>query len=113
MENVNSLYEKERYLRKKGKCFGDALSVIDVAVSSENGNVSIPKTIIEKLHIAPGAKFAVLVDGDTLIFKKIQAPAEKEFEKLVDKGTRSAERNKIEEEDRGDIIHNYRRVHIF
>lgn len=50
--------------------YGDALSIIDVVVS-EDGNVTIPKAIMEKLHITPGTKFGVVVEGDTIIFKRI------------------------------------------
>lgn len=91
--------------------YGDALSTIDVVVS-EDGNVSIPKTIMEKLHITTGTKFIVVVAGDTIILKRIQTPSEEDFEKLVEKGTEIAERNKIEEEDIEDIVHKYRGVNV-
>lgn len=90
--------------------YGDALSTTDVAVS-EDGNVSIPKAIMEKLHITPGTKFAVVAEGDTIIFKRIQTPSEEDFEKLVEKGTKIAEKNKIEE-DIEDIVHKYRGVNV-
>ena len=83
-----------------------------MVVSSEDGDVLIPKAIREKLHIAPGTKFVVVVEGDTLILKKIQTPSEKEFERLVDKGTKIAERNKIKEEDIKDIVHKHRGVNV-
>ena len=83
--------------------YGDALSTIDVVVS-EDGNVSIPKAIMEKLHITPGTKFAVVVEGDTIIFKRIQTPSEEDFEKLVEKGTKISKRNKIEEKNIEDIV---------
>ena len=83
-----------------------------MVVSSEDGDVLIPKAIREKLHIAPGTKFVVVGEGDTLILKKIQTPSEKEFEKLVDKGTKIAERNKIKEEDIKDIVHKHRGVNV-
>ena len=86
--------------------------MIDVVVSSEDGSVSIPKAIMEKMHIASGTKFAIVAEGDTLILKRIQIPSEKDFEKLVDKGTKIAERNKIKEEDIEDIVHKFRGVNI-
>jgi AbrB family looped-hinge helix DNA binding protein len=100
------------FKKKRLESYGDILSMIDVVVSSANGNVSIPKAIRKKLHIAPGTKFAVVVEGDTLIFKKIQVPSTKEFEKLVDKGTKIAERNDIKEEDIEEIIHKHRGVNV-
>ena len=97
-----------KVFKKRGRCvYGDALSTIDVVVSKD-GNVSIPKAIMEKLHITPETKFAVVVEGDTIIFKRIQTPSEEDFEKLVEKGTKIAERNKIE--DIEDIVHKYRGV---
>lgn len=79
-----------------------------MVVSSENGGFSIPEAIRRKLHIVPGTKFAVVVDGDTLIYKKIQVLPKEEFEKLADKGEEIARRNKIREEDIEEIIHRHR-----
>jgi antitoxin component of MazEF toxin-antitoxin module len=81
-------------------------------VLSENGNLSIPKAILKKLHIVPGTKFAVVLEGDMLIFKKIQIPSTEEFEILVDKGTKISEKNKIKEEDIEEIIHKYRGANV-
>ncbi|MGD2251004.1 MAG: hypothetical protein PVF58_21615 [Candidatus Methanofastidiosia archaeon] len=88
------------------------LSIIDVAVLSENGNLSIPKAIREKLHIVLGTKFAIIFEGDTLIFKKIQVPSTKEFETLMDKGTKISERNRINNKDIEEIFHKYRGITI-
>lgn len=92
------------------KRYGDFLSVIDVVESSEDGTIIIPKAITEKLGVTSGTRFAVLAEKDTLIFKKIESPSKKEFEKLVDKGTRIAKENKMEEEDIEKTIHKYRGV---
>lgn len=106
-DSTGKVFKKTRWISH-----GDALSVIDVVVSSEDGSVFIPKAIMKKLHITPGTKFAIVAEGDTIIFKRIQIPSEKDFEKLVDKGTKIAERNKIEEKDIEDIVHKYRGVNV-
>lgn len=80
-------------------------------MSSEDGTFSIPKAIMEKLHITPGTKFAVVAEEDTILFKRIQIPSEKDFEKLVDKATEIAKINEIEEDIEG-IVHKYRGVNI-
>jgi bifunctional DNA-binding transcriptional regulator/antitoxin component of YhaV-PrlF toxin-antitoxin module len=90
--------------------YGDFLSIIDVVESSEDGTIIIPNAITEKLGITSGTRFAVLAEKDTLIFKKIEGPSKKEFERLVDKGTRIAKENKMKEEDIEKTIHKYRGV---
>lgn len=67
---------------------------------------------MEKLHITPGTKFAIVAEEDTILFKRIQIPSKKDFEKLVDKGTEIAKINEIEKEDIEDIVHKYRGVNI-
>jgi AbrB family looped-hinge helix DNA binding protein len=100
------------YKKRMKTIFGDAMSVIDVVVSSEDGTIVIPKAMREKLGVTPGTKFAVLAEKDTLIFKKIEGPSRKEFEKLVDKGTRIAKENRIKEEDIEEIVHKHRGVRV-
>ena len=89
---------------------GDSLSVIDIVVFSEEGTITIPKAMREKLGVTSGTRFVVLAEKDTLIFKKIESPSRKEFEQLVDKGTGIAKENKVKEEDIEEIIHKHRGV---
>jgi AbrB family looped-hinge helix DNA binding protein len=94
------------------RVYGDALSVIDVVVSSEDGTIIIPKAMREKLGVTSGTRFAVLAEKDTLIFKKIKGPSKKEFEKLAEKGARIAKENELKEEDIEEIIHKHRGVTV-
>ena len=48
--------------------------------------------------------------GDSLSAIDIESPLRKEFEQLVDKGTRIAKENKVKEEDIEEIIHKHRGV---
>ncbi len=91
---------------------GNVMSTIDVVVSSEDGTIIIPQAIREKLGVTSGTRFSVLAEKDMLIFKRIEDLSKKEFERLVEKGTKIAERNKIKEGDVEEITHRYRGVKV-
>lgn len=108
---VESVSEKLFKERKKLMC-GNVMSTIDVVVSSEDGTIIIPQAIREKLGVTSGTRFSVLAEKDMLIFKRIEDLSKKEFERLVEKGTKIAERNKIKEGDVEEITHRYRGVKV-
>lgn len=92
--------------------YSDVMSTIEVVVFSEDGTIIIPRAIREKLGVTSGTRFAVLAEKDMLIFKRIEDLSKKDFERLVEKGTKIAERNKIKEEDVEKITHKHRGVKI-
>ena len=72
---------------------------VQMTTSSEKGQVVIPQEIREELGIESGTKFAVHGKGDTIIFKRIEVPTVKDFEKLVVFGRRFAKKKGIKEKD--------------
>jgi AbrB family looped-hinge helix DNA binding protein len=72
---------------------------IELTTTSPKGQVVIPKGIREKLNIKEGTKFAVYGRGDTIIFKKVEMPTIKDFERLVDFGVDFARKKGIRKQD--------------
>ncbi|MBI4014378.1 MAG: AbrB/MazE/SpoVT family DNA-binding domain-containing protein, partial [Candidatus Aenigmarchaeota archaeon] len=63
------------------------------------GQVVIPQEIREQLGIESGTKFAVYGRGDTIIFKRVELPTAKDFERLATFGRAFAKRKGIKEKD--------------
>lgn len=75
------------------------MSQVEMTTTSPKGQVVIPQEIREKMKIVEGTKFAVYGSGDTIIFKKMELPSVKEFEKIVDFGVKFAKKRGITEKD--------------
>ena len=75
------------------------MSQVEMTTTSPKGQVVIPQEIREKMKIKEGTKFAVYGSGDTIIFKKMELPSVKEFEKIVDFGVKFAKKKRITEKD--------------
>lgn len=75
------------------------MAQVEVTTTSPKGQVVIPREIREKLKIGPGTRFAVYGSGDTIIFKRMELPTVKDFEKLVERGVKFAKEKGIKEED--------------
>lgn len=73
---------------------------------SSRGQVVVPKTIRESLHLAEGDTFAVFASDDALILKKIGIPtAEEAFDKLHEWGTKFAKKKGLKRKDVVGRIH--------
>jgi len=72
---------------------------VQMTTASEKGQVVIPQEIREELGIESGTKFAVYGKGDTIIFKRIEIPTAKDFEKLAAFGRKFAKKKGIKEKD--------------
>ena len=72
---------------------------VQVTTTSPKGQVVIPQEIREGMHIEAGTKFAVYGRGDTLVFKRLELPTVKDFEKLARFGSEFARKKGIKEED--------------
>ena len=72
---------------------------VQVTTTSPKGQVVIPQEIREQMKIESGTKFAVYGRGDTIIFKKMELPTVKDFEKLVKFGRNFAKEKGIKEKD--------------
>lgn len=72
---------------------------VQVTTISPKGQVVIPQEIREGMRIKAGTKFAVYGRGDTIIFKRMELPTVKDFEKLAKFGSEFARRKGIREAD--------------
>ena len=72
---------------------------VQITTTSPKGQVVIPQEIREHMKIESGTKFAVYGRGDTIIFKKVELPTVKDFEKLARFGRAFAKRKGINEKD--------------
>lgn len=72
---------------------------VQITTTSPKGQVVIPQEIREHMHIESGTKFAVYGRGDTIIFKRVELPTAKDFEKIATFGREFAKRKGIKEKD--------------
>ncbi len=75
------------------------MNEVAITTTSPKGQVVIPQRIREKLRIKEGTKFAVYGSGDTIIFKRLELPNVKDFQRLVDFGTKFAKGKGIKEKE--------------
>ncbi len=72
---------------------------VQITTTSPKGQVVIPQEIRQHMKIESGTKFAVYGRGDTIIFKKVELPTVKDFERLAKFGRAFAVRKGIKEKD--------------
>ena len=72
---------------------------VQITTTSPKGQVVIPQEIREQMKIESGTKFAVYGRGDTIIFKRVELPTVRDFERLVAFGREFAKRKGIKEKD--------------
>ena len=72
---------------------------VQITTTSPKGQVVIPQEIREQMSIESGTKFAVYGKGDTIIFKRVELPTVKDFERLAKFGRSFASRKDIKETD--------------
>ncbi len=72
---------------------------VQVTTTSPKGQVVIPQEIREDMRIEAGTRFAVYGRGDTIIFKRVELPTVKDFEKLAKFGSEFAKKKGIKEAD--------------
>ena len=72
---------------------------VQITTTSPKGQVVIPQEIREHMKIESGTKFAVYGRGDTIIFKRVELPTIKDFEKLARFGRTFAKSKGIKEKD--------------
>ena len=72
---------------------------VQMTTSSEKGQVVIPQEIRDALGIESRTKFAVYGKSDTTIFKRVEVPTVKDFEKLAVFGRKFAKKNGIRKKD--------------
>ncbi len=72
---------------------------VQITTTSPKGQVVIPQEIRRQMRIESGTKFAVYGRGDTIIFKRVELPTIRDFERLAGFGRAFAKRKGIREKD--------------
>lgn len=72
---------------------------LDVTRMSAKGQVVIPGDIRQAMALAPGTKFVVACDGDTVVLKRIGRPMLAEVDKLFAESRTFAKRVGLKKSD--------------
>lgn len=83
------------------------MSLLETTRLSSKGQVVLPLAIRRRLHLADGAQFAVMGEGDTVILKKIAPLPASEIRQLLQESRQYARRVGL---TAGDVQHAIRRV---
>ena len=64
----------------------------DIATTrlSTKGQVVIPESIREQLHLETGTQFVVVAEGDIVVLKAISTPSMSEFDPIIAKARKQA-----------------------
>jgi AbrB family looped-hinge helix DNA binding protein len=66
---------------------------------SSKGQVVIPEDVRQRLGLKAGDQFIVVAEGDVVILKTISPPSMKDFDVLVSKARRQAQRARMKPKD--------------
>ena len=77
---------------------------IEIGTVSARGQVAIPSGIREKMHLADGEKVLFVLEGDSLLMKKVESLSWDEITKPL----REAKK-KIQEKDVTALVHKLRK----
>lgn len=75
------------------------MSEVETTRISTRGQVVIPRSIRERVHLEPGQLFVVYGEGDTIVLKRIKTPDTEEMQQLLEWGEAYAEEEGITQED--------------
>ena len=81
--------------------------IIELGTISSRGQIAIPSKIRGELELSEGEKILFVLDGDTLIIKKVMT--EKTWEEITKPLREAAKKSDLKESDVADIIHRMRR----
>ena len=82
---------------------------METATLTSRGQIVIPQSVREELHLHEGEKFIVIGKEDTIFLKKIEMPSAEEFEKLLKKTREFAKKKGLKPSDVEEAIKNVRR----
>jgi AbrB family looped-hinge helix DNA binding protein len=76
---------------------------------SSKGQVVIPEDVRKALGLEVGAQFVVMGDGDTVVLKRITAPAKGELQSMIGKVRSQARRAGMKASDVDEAVRRARR----
>lgn len=77
---------------------------IEVTKIGERGQIVIPQSIRDEMHLAKGEKFIVLHKDNMVILKRLIEPTTKEISELFRKAQHHAHKHKLTESDLWNAI---------
>lgn len=80
------------------------MSEVETTRISTRGQVVIPQSVRERVHLEPGQLFVVYGEGDTIVLKRISTPDAEEMKQLLEWGKAFAEEEGIAQEDVEEAI---------
>jgi len=85
------------------------MGMVSTTRMSSKGQVVIPEDVRKALGLEVGAQFVVMGDGDTVVLKRIAAPAKSELRAMIGKVRSQARRAGAKPSDVRDTIRQSRR----
>jgi len=80
------------------------MTTVETTRMSSKGQIVIPEEIRKRLRLRTGDKFLVVGDKDVVILKYILAPSIDEFDDLIAKARKQAERVGMKRSDITDAV---------
>lgn len=77
---------------------------IEIGTVSARGQIAIPTEIRNKMHLKEGEKILFLLEGDSLMMKKVASMSWAEITKPLREATKN-----IREEDVAELVHKVRK----
>lgn len=85
------------------------MGMVSTTRMSSKGQVVIPEDVRKALGLEVGAQFVVMGDGDTVVLKRIAAPAKSELRAMIGKVRSQARRAGVKASNVRDTIRQSRR----
>ena len=82
--------------------------VIEIGTISSRGQIAIPSSIRAELELKEGEKVMFILDGDTLIVKRVMTP--KNWEELTRPIREAVKKTDLKESDIQDIVKRFRKA---
>lgn len=81
--------------------------IIEIGTISSRGQIAIPSKIRAELELSEGEKVLFVLDGDTLLVKKVMT--KKTWEEITRPLREAAKKSEFKESDVVDLIHRMRK----
>jgi AbrB family looped-hinge helix DNA binding protein len=81
--------------------------IIELGTVSSRGQIAIPSKIRGELELSEGERVLFVLDGDTLIIKRVMA--ERTWKELTKPLREAAKKSGLKESDVMDIVHRFRK----
>ena len=85
------------------------MNAVEITTIGERGQVVIPQSLREELKIHKGDKFMLMHKDEMIIMKPLHPPTKAEFEKMLNKAHKHAEKHNLTEKDMWDAIERVRK----